>query len=50
MNELVREDGWGKPIIYEVTGPSTFRLLSQGADGLPGTRDDIVVTSGSTDQ
>ena len=50
MNELVREDGWGKPIIYEVTGPSTFRLLSQGADGLPGTRDDIVVTSSSTDQ
>ncbi len=50
MNDLVREDGWGKPIIYEVTGPSTFRLISQGPDGLPGTRDDIVVTSGSTGQ
>ena len=50
MNELVREDGWGKPIVYEVTGPSTFRLLSWGADGEPGTRDDIVVTSESSAQ
>ncbi len=50
MNDLVREDGWGKPIIYEVTGPSTFRLISQGPDGLPGTGDDIVVTSGSAGQ
>ncbi len=50
MNDLVREDGWGKPIIYEVTGPSSFRLLSQGPDGLPGTGDDIVITSGSSGQ
>jgi hypothetical protein len=50
MNELVREDGWGKPIVYEVTGPSTFRLVSRGADGEPGTRDDIVVTSESSAQ
>lgn len=48
MRDLVREDGWGNPIIYEVTGPSAFRLISRGADALPGTRDDIVVTSGST--
>src|SRR6266516_135310 len=48
MSDLVREDGWGNPIIYEVTGPSAFRLISHGADALPGTRDDIVVTSGST--
>ena len=47
MSDLVREDGWGNPIIYEVTGPSAFRLISHGADALPGTRDDIVVTSGS---
>jgi hypothetical protein len=50
MNELVREDGWGKPIIYEVTGPSSFRLVSHGADGQPGTGDDIVVTSGPSGQ
>ena len=50
MSDLVREDGWGKPLIYELTGPSTFRLISQGPDGVPGTGDDIVVTSGSTGQ
>jgi len=45
MNELVREDGWGKPILYEVTGPGTFRLISDGPDGRRGTPDDIVVTA-----
>jgi hypothetical protein len=43
MNELVREDGWGEPINFEVTGMSSFRLVSKGADGIPGTTDDIVV-------
>jgi hypothetical protein len=45
MNELVREDGWGKPILYEVTGTSTVRFTSEGPDGRPGTADDIVVTA-----
>src|ERR1051325_9027951 len=45
MTELVREDGWGKPILYEVTGASTFRLISDGPDGRRGTPDDIVVTA-----
>lgn len=39
--ELIRVDGWGDPIDYEVTG-STFRLVSKGSDGLRGTPDDIV--------
>jgi hypothetical protein len=43
MNALVREDGWGNPIIFEVTDPSTFRLLSLGADGRRGTSDDVTV-------
>ncbi len=43
--ELVREDGWGKPIVYEVMGSNEFRLISDGADGRRGTADDIVVTS-----
>jgi hypothetical protein len=46
MTQLVREDGWGHPIVYEVTGSSTFRLVSPGADGRRGTADDIVLTSG----
>jgi len=45
MNELVREDGWGKPILYELVGSVGFRLVSNGPDGLPGTADDIVVAS-----
>ena len=45
MTELVREDGWGKPILYEVMGPTAFRLTSDGPDGRRGTSDDIVVTA-----
>jgi hypothetical protein len=43
---LVREDGWGDSIIYEVTGLTTFRLVSRGADRRLGTPDDIVVENG----
>jgi Type II secretion system (T2SS), protein G len=50
MNELVREDAWGKPILYEVTGAGTYRLISDGPDGRRGTPDDIVVTSGAPGQ
>ena len=46
MASLVREDGWGNPIVYEVTGGS-FRLISRGADGRIGTADDIVFQNGS---
>jgi hypothetical protein len=45
MSELVREDGWGKPILYELVGSAGFRLVSNGPDGLPGTADDIVITA-----
>ena len=45
MTQLVREDRWGRPIIYEVTGASTFRLVSTGADGQRGTADDVVLDS-----
>lgn len=49
MNELVRVDGWGNPIDYEITGAAAFRLVSKGADGRPGTPDDIVIDgSGSS--
>lgn len=46
MTQLVREDGWGNPLIYEVTGGATFRLISRGADGRQGTADDIVFENG----
>ena len=47
IDELVREDGWGKPITYEIVGTSNFRLISNGADGQRGTPDDIVLTPAS---
>jgi hypothetical protein len=43
VDELIRQDGWGNDIDYTVTGGSTFRLVSRGADGRLGTPDDIVV-------
>ena len=46
MTQLVREDGWGNPIIYEVTGAATFRLISIGPDRRRGTPDDIVIGKG----
>jgi hypothetical protein len=45
MSQLVREDGWGNPLVYEVTG-AKFRLVSYGPDGRQGTSDDIVFEGG----
>ena len=42
MTDLIRADGWGHPIGYELAG-AAFRLISNGADGLRGTGDDIVL-------
>jgi hypothetical protein len=41
MNDLIREDGWGAPIDYQVMG-TNFRLISAGPDGVRGTADDLV--------
>ena len=41
ISELIREDGWGTNIDYQVMG-TTFRLVSAGPDGVRGTSDDIV--------
>ena len=41
MNELIRQDGWGAAIDYQVMG-TTFQLISAGPDGVRGTSDDIV--------
>jgi hypothetical protein len=42
MSDLIRLDAWGHPIHYEVQG-SRFRLTSDGADGIHGTADDILL-------
>jgi hypothetical protein len=46
MNVLIREDGWGKPILYQVAGSSTYRLISPGPDGVLKTTDDVMVEKG----
>ena len=45
ISELIREDGWGTNIEYQVMG-TTFRLVSAGPDGVRGTSDDIVFDPG----
>ena len=44
MSDLVREDAWGGPIVYEPSGDGGFRLSSAGPDGRSGTGDDVVVS------
>jgi hypothetical protein len=46
MNVLVREDGWGNAILYEVMGPANYRLVSRGADRRRDSADDIVLENG----
>ena len=43
MSDLIRVDGWGQPINYEVSAGAAFRLVSIGADARAGTADDVVV-------
>ncbi|HYR83437.1 MAG TPA: type II secretion system protein GspG [Terriglobia bacterium] len=45
VDELVREDAWGHPIDYQVSGGTAFKLVSPGPDGRRGTADDIVLDS-----
>jgi len=42
MSDLVRTDGWGHPIRYQVAG-ATYRMTSDGPDGVQGSSDDIVL-------
>ena len=42
----VRFDLWGKPLEYQGTATG-YRLISAGADGKTGTKDDLIVESGA---
>lgn len=44
LNPLIREDSWQRPLAAYKSGPNGIRLVSLGADGLPGTADDIELT------
>jgi hypothetical protein len=45
LNELIRDDAWGKPFIVEITNANggAVRLSSNGPDGIHGTADDITL-------
>lgn len=47
MTELIREDAWGNPIGYEVSGTTAYKLVSPGPDGRRDTADDVVLDSSS---
>ncbi len=44
VSELIRLDGWGRPLSYEASD-GAFRLSSNGADGRRGTADDVIQES-----
>jgi hypothetical protein len=44
--EEERRDGWARPFRYERTSRTKYRVSSDGADGRPGTADDLVIENG----
>ena len=38
---VIRDDPWGRPYVYEATDDAVVRLASVGPDGVPGTPDDL---------
>ncbi len=42
----IPKDPWDNDYVYELLGPSQYRISSPGPDGQLGTDDDVVVTSG----
>lgn len=43
LNTLIRFDGWGQEFVVQFKGTKIIRIISFGADGVPGTEDDIFV-------
>ncbi len=41
MATSIRFDAWGRPLILQRTGPEGLQILSLGADGVRGNKDDI---------
>lgn len=41
MATSIRFDAWGRPLILQRTGPGGVQILSSGADGIRGNKDDI---------
>ncbi len=45
-----REDHWGHPLRVVPGEPGKFEIISNGPDGIAGTRDDITTSSSSDDE
>jgi len=43
MSEVIRYDAWNRQLVYRTSGTSAFQLSSWGADGVPGTKDDVIL-------
>jgi len=43
MSEVVRYDAWNRQLVYKTMGTNSFQLSSMGPDGVPGTKDDVVL-------
>ena len=43
MSEVIRYDAWNHQLVYKTSGTGSFQLLSLGADGIPGTKDDVIL-------
>jgi TM2 domain-containing membrane protein YozV len=43
VNQTLYTDSWGNLYNYEKTNDNEFKLTSNGVDGLPNTKDDIIV-------
>jgi hypothetical protein len=48
MAEIIRYDSWNRELIYAVIKDGSCQLLSLGADGEQGTKDDILFTLANT--
>ncbi len=44
--EVSLNDSWGHPVKYRKIGPGSLELRSVGADGVEGTKDDVVIRRG----
>jgi general secretion pathway protein G len=43
--KIINKDPWGNEYNYKVTGAGAYEITSSGADGAPGTDDDVTQTS-----
>lgn len=43
LSQVIRYDAWNRQLVYKASGANSFQLSSLGADGAPGTMDDVIL-------